>query len=129
MVSKAREFVGVPYHHTGRNRVSVDCAGLIIAIYNELNKPLPPVPLYGRVIDPKYLLKYVGQSFEQLGSISCAMPGDILVMRFNHIPQHLGIYTGTGIIHSYEKVGKVVEHRLADVWKTKITAVYRYKDE
>lgn len=128
MVSKAREFLGVPYHHTGRSRKAVDCAGLIIAVYDELGKPLPPIPLYGRDNPPQYLLKYVSQCFELVGGIDAAKPGDILVLRFSKVPQHLAIYTGPTIIHSYENVKKVVEHRLADVWKTRITAVYRHKD-
>lgn len=52
--------------------------------------------------------------------------GDILLMRFDGEPQHLALYTGENIIHSYETMGKVVEHALTDTWNRRITAVYRF---
>ena len=48
-------------------------------------------------------------------------------MRFSGEPQHLAIFTGENIIHSYESVGKVCEHRMADVWAVRIVRVYRFK--
>jgi cell wall-associated NlpC family hydrolase len=54
--------------------------------------------------------------------------GDVLMMRFTGEPQHVGIYTGDTLIHAYESVGKVVEHRMDDKWLRRIVRVYRFKD-
>jgi cell wall-associated NlpC family hydrolase len=50
------------------------------------------------------------------------------MMRFTGEPQHVGIYTGDTLIHAYESVGKVVEHRMDDKWLRRIVRVYRFKD-
>jgi cell wall-associated NlpC family hydrolase len=55
-------------------------------------------------------------------------PGDILLMRFVREPQHLGIHAGDTIIHSYQRAGKVTEHRMDNVWRDRIVAVYRFKE-
>lgn len=126
MVSKAREYLSVPYRHCGRDRNSVDCAGLILCAYKDAGVELPPVPTYGRMVKPDFLLKMMNNRFKLIGGINNAELGDVIVLRFSHQPQHLAIFTGNAIIHSYEKVGKVVEHRLADVWIKRIVGVYRY---
>ncbi|MBK7357516.1 hypothetical protein [Propionivibrio sp.] len=53
--------------------------------------------------------------------------GDILLIRFSGDPQHLAIFTGETIIHSYASVGAVCEHRMADVWAARIVCAYRFK--
>lgn len=83
--------------------------------------------MYGRIIDPRFLKERMSENFQVVaGGIDSAIDGDILVMIFNGIPQHLSIFAGETIIHAYEKAGQVVEHRLADVWKKLISGVYRH---
>ena len=53
--------------------------------------------------------------------------GDVLLMRFTGEPQHLAIYAGPNIIHSYQTVGKVCEHILDAKWARRIVRVYRFK--
>jgi hypothetical protein len=56
--------------------------------------------------------------------VATARPGDIFVMRFGRESRHLAIRTDCGIVHSYEKAGRVVEHRLSKVWRQRITRAY-----
>lgn len=126
-VSKAREYLGVKFYHSGRDKNGVDCAGLVYCAYTESGANIKQIPMYGRIIDPRFLKDRVSENFQLVaGGIDSAVEGDVVVMIFNNIPQHLAIFTGDTIIHAYEKAGKVVEHRLADVWKARISGVYRY---
>lgn len=43
-------------------------------------------------------------------------------------PQHLAIFTGDTLIHSYASVGSVCEHRLASVWAARIVCAYRFRE-
>lgn len=60
-------------------------------------------------------------------AVAESIPGDVLLMRFKNDPQHLAIFAGETIIHSYSTVGMVCEHRLADVWIARIVGVYRFR--
>lgn len=125
VVECARQYLGVPYHHQGRNRVSgLDCAGLVIVVGDDLGymiqdwegyKPTPHAYTFKKVVE-KNLVKYTE-----------LFPGAILMFRFATEPQHLGIFTGTTIIHAYSKVKKVTEHRYADVWKKRTVGIYGYE--
>jgi hypothetical protein len=48
-------------------------------------------------------------------------------MRFGNEPQHLAVFEGDNVIHAYESIGRVVEHRLDDKWRKRIVRVYRFK--
>jgi uncharacterized protein YijF (DUF1287 family) len=59
--------------------------------------------------------------------------GDVVWMRFEKEPQHLGIvgdyvHGGLSLIHAYNGAGvnRVVEHRLDDTWRARIVAAWRY---
>ena len=82
--------------------------------------------MYGRLIQSRFIIEQVSDNFSPVaGGINAALPGDVFLIKFNGQPQHLAIFTGDSIIHAYEKAGKVVEQRFADVWRKKIAGVYR----
>jgi hypothetical protein len=47
-------------------------------------------------------------------------------MRFSGDPQHLAICAGDTIIHAWQTVGKVAEHRFTDEWKSRVVRVYEF---
>jgi cell wall-associated NlpC family hydrolase len=57
--------------------------------------------------------------------------GNIFLMKFQNQPQHVGFISVNdgiySIIHSYKNIGKVVEHRLNQYWKSKIIKIYEVK--
>ena len=130
VVSKAREYIGTPYYHSGRTKVGgVDCAGLVIAVFGELGVTITDTPdHYGRIVSTRQLMRTVRDNLTQVvGGLKEAKAGDVLTIRFKRHAQHLAIFTGEGtIIHSYEGSGKVIENRLDDRWQRKIVGVYRY---
>lgn len=129
-ISAARECLGTPFHHQGRIKgIALDCAGLIVSVAHDLGLEYIDQQGYGR--DPyKDLLRTAlnEQPCLTVVPLDQMQAGDVLLMRFGREPQHLAIYTGSGIIHSFETVGIVCEHDLTEVWRRRILAVYRFKE-
>ena len=52
----------------------------------------------------------------------------LVLFKINDVPQHCGIITryrsDWGLIHAYENVGKVREHRFIKWWKNKLVGIY-----
>lgn len=129
IIAAARSCLGTPFAHQGRIKgVALDCAGLAVCVAHDLGveyidqqgysrEPISGL-LHGALIKQPCLERTWKDQMQ---------PGDILLMRFGRDPQHLAIYTGQTIIHSFETVGIVCEHDLTDVWRRRIVAVYRFK--
>lgn len=129
LVSAARAYLGVPFRHRGRTSAGLDCAGLVWRAYADLGLVLPDVRIYGREPHRNGLQEAMVRA---LGEPVARHPqaGDVLLMRFNKEPHHLGIvgdyvHGGLSLIHAYGTAGRVVEHRLDDTWRSRIAAVYR----
>ena len=134
-VEKCREFMGVPFLHRGRSRDGVDCGGMIITALRELGFDPPDMTVYGR--EPardglrEYLIRSIGDPV--IGDIK---PGDVALMKFRHLPHHVAVFGDykpvpglLTLIHSYGDIGKVVEHRFDEYWKTKLVDVFRFPVE
>lgn len=131
IVVAARSCLGTPFAHQGRIKgVALDCAGLAVTVAHEVGAEYTDQQGYGR--EP-----HNGQLEAALDAQACLVrvtnasdyqPGDILLMRFASEPQHVAIFTGQGIVHSYESVGMCCEHRLSSTWQARIVRVYRFKD-
>ncbi|TNE75557.1 MAG: peptidase P60 [Gammaproteobacteria bacterium] len=126
IVELARECMGTPFRHQGRLPGKyLDCAGLLVHVLKSLGLP---------VLDNK---GYPGRPFDgQLERIFEAEPslmripkadmraGDVWVCRIKKAPQHIMIFTGNTVIHTYSNTGRVVEQDAA-AWVRHITHVYR----
>ena len=130
VVAAARECLGTPFCHQGRiPGLALDCAGLIVAVAQKLGIYHFDVDGYGRRPN-RGLLESTLASQPELIAVDCArlVPGDILLMRFTKDPQHLAIFAGETIIHSWSSPGKVCEHRIDAVWRSRIIAAYRFRE-
>lgn len=145
VVTQARTWLGTKYHHQGRLKQSVNCAGgvdcigLVIGIINEL----------GICDNNGYLLsKYDHNDYSRqpqttklaecfdlyLDEVDIAdiKSGDVLLFKLWKEPQHVGIVSdyptgGFGLIHCNSSSGSVVEQPLSDTWVKMITNAYRFK--
>jgi hypothetical protein len=66
-----------------------------------------------------------------LVAISELQVGAVAVLRFSEAPQHLAFvvpyrHGGFALVHSLEKSGRVVEHRLDSVWRGRIVRLFRF---
>ena len=130
VIDKAREWVGVRWHHLGRARAGVDCAGLLIVTARELGLGYLDDPVYGTVPDGNRLREKMDECLDRV-RYKDRRPGDIALMKWKESPTHLGILTDgfdpLGMIHAYAVMRKVVETRLDEDWMKKIVSFYSFR--
>jgi cell wall-associated NlpC family hydrolase len=144
LVAIARSFIGTPFRHQGRigniSGYGLDCLGLILAVAARLNiKDSDGICLveydnrnYGRYPDTRLLQRRLAQVMVPV-SHEALRPGDVLNLYLDGRPQHLAIAAtkryGTcealSLIHAFAQAGRVVEHRLDDVWQERVCHCYR----
>lgn len=128
IVSAARACLGTPFRHQGRaTGIGLDCAGLAVFALKSAGVDIHAPANYSRtphdgrlraMIEIQRGLRFVPRDDMQAG--------DVLLIKIGNEPSHVGICTGDGnIIHAYEQVGKVVEHRIDSSWQAQIVSVYR----
>lgn len=134
ITTKARELIGVPFHHQGRNRAGLDCVGLVYLIGIELGyEKLKAVPKnYSKSFGSKIFYEELDRFLVPVSKEELR-EGDILVLGAGKDPRHMAIFCGKTpgttyetIVHSYEKYGGVKESRINEYWKNRIVGVYRY---
>jgi len=152
LVKHARSFIGVPFKHRGRDRRGLDCAGLVWCAYAEAGVVMPDLRRYGREPHKDGMMRVAREALGpalwegalgQVAPRSLLRKGDVVVIRFDVEPHHMGILGedlihGLSLIHSngmrgllsadgrrFEKVGRVMEHGLDDVHLKMICAVFR----
>lgn len=139
VIDEARTWHGTRWRHQGRRKgIAVDCVGLIIGVARNLK--LEPRHAPGTTFDTtdydmlpdggrlmalcqKTMIQYHGKP----------APGIVGVFRFDAAPQHLGLLTDRGMIHSHSKAhltgkrgaGWCVEHPFADVWRNRMVAMFK----
>lgn len=123
VVEAARQLLGVPFAHQGRSSAGVDCAGLVVLAHRAVGREVRDAYGYGRQPHDGMMRRHLVESFRPVQEPQL---GDVLLMAFAEEPQHLAIYAGRTIIHAYERAGKVVEHRFADVWRARVRGVFRH---
>jgi len=128
VVAAARECLGTPFRHQGR-RVGhgLDCAGVVVHVATCLALPVLDMRRYGRnpsgaelesVIDRQACLSRV--------DLAAWEDADVLLMRFDGDPQHLGIWTGSTLVHAYAQAGRCVEHSIDVQWRRRIVRAYQF---
>lgn len=129
IINTARGMLRTPFLHQGRvPGRGLDCAGLLVCVCRELGLPVEDERGYGRNPWGGLLEQAIRrQPFLREVPKADLQPADVLLMRFTQAPQHIAIVTTHGLIHAYEHSAAVVEHRLADVWRARITHVFRFE--
>lgn len=144
VIDKARTFLGTPWQHQARCKgVAVDCIGLLVGAFTEAGYKIEDVTDYGRNPNPRRFLGHLARYFDRIGSSSdscsvnydrnawdSATPGDVLVFSFvgTNLPQHVGICTGSGFVHTFQGAGKVSEHAMNSEWLRSLHSVWRLRE-
>lgn len=129
IIAAARAAIGTPFVHQGRAvGVGLDCAGLVIHVARTIGAEHVDSSGYARHPSQGLLeAALADQPCLERVALAERQAGDVLLMRFAGDPQHLGIFSGDSVIHSYAKVGQVCEHRLDEAWERRIVQVYRFR--
>lgn len=128
IIRVARTLLGTPFHHQGRLKgVGVDCVGLIVCVCRELGVPHIDCLSYERHPDGVTLLAKLRENMIEV-PVKDREPGNVITFRIGRFPRHVGIITDYGLIHTYQEVGRVVEHVLDNMWLTRISNVFRMKE-
>lgn len=129
IMDKAREYIDTPFVHQARLKgIGVDCVGLISGVGQELNLLEIDYTVYPRYSDGTLLMKIMKEIFTEV-PIDKRDHGDIIIYWVDAAtkhPQHIGIMTDIGIIHTYDKVMKVVETHSHPRWDARITNVFQW---
>jgi NlpC/P60 family putative phage cell wall peptidase len=137
VAAEARRWLATPFAHQGRTKgLGCDCGGLVGGVAMALG--IIPPTWWTTVFDPQFggygrqpahgTLQLVCESF--MARVDEPEVGDVLLMRFAAEPQHLAIavdyrWGGLAIVHALESEGRVIEHRLAPLWRSRIVQAYR----
>ncbi len=133
-VLEARKWLHTPFKHQGSVRgAGCDCIGLIKGIgmalglvdYDPNSALAKTFNNYSIMPNPRRMREGLATWLVQI-PVDEAMLADIYFMAWGKEPQHVALITDKGIIHSYSRAGKVVEHGLDDLWRSRIVAAYRY---
>jgi cell wall-associated NlpC family hydrolase len=127
IIKKAREYLNTPWKHQGRSKITgVDCVGLFVCVLKELGLPVIDRTDYRDKPKPDELIDAIENHCAEI-PIIFAKPGDLLLfwVRRPWLPQHIGLLTDYGFIHTPLKA-KVVEYELGN-WENKIYSAYSFK--
>jgi NlpC/P60 family putative phage cell wall peptidase len=138
IVAEARTWIGTPFVHQAHLKgIGADCLGMVAGVAVALG--IYPPDSWATIWKPRagYGLVPHGGELEAvcqeylLPLQSMPHPGDVALMRFAQEPQHLGIITpyqhgGLAMVHAYSRAGRVVEHRMAQVWEARVWGYFRF---
>lgn len=113
LVDAARAYLGVPFRHQGRNRLGLDCGGLLVLALRDIGKVATDITGYSRNPHNGRLESVItANAFFLEVPVEKTKEGDVLLIAYKQEPHHIAIKTDIGIIHATSVIGKVAEHRL-----------------
>jgi cell wall-associated NlpC family hydrolase len=130
IVEVARRCLGTPFRHQGRlPGVGLDCVGLLVVVARECGITYRDERSYSRMPNGVTLMDRLLESCDQHATAEDALPGSVLVFEFlgPKWPQHVGIRTDRGFIHTYGRIGKVCEHGYDAEWRGRTVAALDFK--
>lgn len=128
IVAAARACMDTQFRHQGRlPGKGLDCAGLCVVALRAAGVEMRDVKAYGRVPNEGRLQQAIdAQPGLRRIALADADAGDVVLIRFGAEPSHVGILSAQDcIIHAYERIGRVVEHRIDETLKLQIVAAWR----
>ena len=121
IVAAARALIGARFRPQGRSPTGLDCVGLVAAALGVERVPRDYPLRGGSAARLDGELAKAG-----LGRVDRARAGDVLVMKAGAAQLHLGIFTGTGLIHGDAGLRRVVERPGAIPWP--ILSIWRRRE-
>lgn len=128
-ISRAREYLGTPFHHQGRSYAGIDCVGLLVHAYEIPEEFVPDYPRdpYDGKLEAALEAVFGPPMYPDQTELE---PGDVVAMAYAGVIRHVGIIGhhpqyGLTLIHTDSGIGKVVEHPLTYRWANRIKRIFR----
>lgn len=134
VVTEARTWIDTPFRHQGsRKGHGCDCIGFLQRIATDMDLCVedlwgPKAQAffgYSELPDPDKFMAALDIFMDEI-SLRDILYADIILFMSRQNPTHLGLVTDKGMIHSYLKNKKVVEHGLNEMWFKHIKTVFRF---
>jgi NlpC/P60 family putative phage cell wall peptidase len=127
IVAEAREYIGTKFQHQARLKgVRVDCVGLIVGVAQTLKLSDADCGRYPRRPNGMLVPEITRAGYREIPTED-AVPGDLLVfwiLPANKTPQHLGIKTDYGMIHTDARARRVVEVQVVGDWLERLCGAF-----
>lgn len=105
-VAAARALIGTPFRLQGRDFDGLDCIGLIAKIYGLSEAAPRSYALRGTPVDQA--MEMLDRHFTRRLAVAPQV-ADILLLQPGLDQLHLGLWTGTGLVHAHAGLRRVVE--------------------
>ncbi len=119
VIERARALIGTRFRPQGRTAEGLDCVGLV-ALALDLRAPPRDYALRGG--SARRLSDALGAA--GLTPAERMVPGDVLVLAPGAGQLHLGLFTGTGLVHADASLRRVVERPLPLPWR--VLGIWRH---
>lgn len=132
MIVDASKYIGIPFKEHGRDRLGLDCWGLLRLIYKEeLGIELPSfVDAYESTDDGGVIGRLIaankGEEWEPVES-GKERAYDGILLRVTGQPMHVGVVVDRGeMVHVMKGIDVTLERYLSWRWKNRIMGFYRW---
>ena len=130
VITETLTWLGVPWRHQGRSRVSVDCVGLVIKIAHELDLSGFDSTTYDRRPNGINFLSSFNEHMDRVKS-GTEQHGDVVVMRDDRLPCHCGLLVpfrgADDLVHASAKRKKVVMEPFIGDLVARRLAIFQYR--
>lgn len=127
-VEAARGWMGVRWMHQGRNRMGVDCVGLLIVSAADIGIDIPDLQGYRRSPRPEIFLEHIRANSDPA---MLPEPGNFGIFRDGTQPCHVGIFAEmhgqTSLLHAYAGTGVVMEEPFIHHWPSRLIEIRTIK--
>lgn len=117
VVAEARSWAGTPvkWGQAVKGR-GCDCKGLVAGVARALGLPEGDtlharMSAYPKAVPVHLLREGLALTLDRVRDL---LPGDVLLLNMAGSPQHLGLYTGEGIVHAYGRGPRHLLHRVIE---------------
>ena len=140
--SAGRKWLGVRWQHQGRSRFGLDCGGIPIMIFRDLNYPHTDLEGYSRQPDGHTIDEHMSKLLDTK-AVKDMKPGDLVLLGEDiNFPCHLALVTelpandaarpgamDLALLHSHAAMSarKVVEHPMDDFWRSRIRKCWAFR--
>ncbi len=133
VVASAREYMGVPFRHQGRNALGIDCVGLVLLTAKNVGaceQDFDYADYPRRSPHSEAFMDVFKEKLVQV-STSSLKKGDVVALREPIFPCHCGIigerFGELTLIHAFAPYKKVTEgFWFAEGWDKKLVAVFEF---